>query len=164
MDGHMKKSIFLVVQRYVIVKYGGWVVFWSSMSLELSFCLMKRHICSPVQQVFPHLNYKALILTRPWMIICLFLMLSPPTRAHRILSLYGSQLPPLGILLWIALQKVKIIASSPENLWSIVVTVTDSAFWCRFPGVSVKCCKVTVHFSKISALLKCFHCTWHTML
>lgn len=76
-----------------------------------------------------------------------------------------SQLPPPGSLLWIALQKVKIIASSPGNLWSNVATVRDSAFQCRFHGFSVKHCKVTVYFSKISALHKSFwlHLAYNTI-
>lgn len=142
------------------IDHGGWAVFWSSMSLELSFC-------SPVCRMFPGLNYRALTLTRPWVIICPFQCFLLPSGLHRVLSSYGSSQPlPPGIWLWITLEKVDIIAPSPENLWSIVVTIRDSALQCRFHGFSVKHCKVTVHFSKISALHQSFwlHLTYNTIV
>lgn len=111
------------------IDYEGWVVFWRSLSLESSFC-------SPVCRMFPGLNYRALTRTRPWVIICPFLL---PSALQRILSSYGSSQPlPPGTWLWITLQKVKIIAPSLENLSSTVVTIRDSADFTDFLWSTVR--------------------------
>lgn len=108
-------------------------------------CFMKRYVWSPVHQCFPSLNNKAVMskalneLLAPFQ--C-FLLLSGLQSSPS-----SSQLPPPGTLSRLALRKVKIMFLSFGNSWSNVATVRDNALQCRFHGLSMKHCKVTVLFN-----------------
>lgn len=149
-------------------------IMWSITYRGVS-CALKRHVVGLV--FMPHLPSSSPNVSLVWIIghwywvgpewdyLPPFNAFSSHQGSTECLALPAAIYLPPGILLWRALQKVKIIAASRGNLWSNVAIVRDSALQCRFHGSSMKHCKVTVHFSMIFTLWKSFwlHLAYNTI-